>query len=212
MRLLDLFCGRWGWSRAFAARGWECVGVDLTEPSAIPEHCTFVQRDVLEISSAAAHHWGGQGFDFICASSPCEDFSKTCKGGMACFYPDAPYPERAIQLFNHTRALCERSGLPYLMENVRGAEQWVGNAKHHAGPFHLWGSGVPPLLPRGITKGTTNMGNWNHNKKLMAQKSAGELATIPPELANCVADYAERLCEARARTNVAVAANESAPQ
>jgi site-specific DNA-cytosine methylase len=29
MRMLDLFCGRWGWSKAFAARGWECVGVDL---------------------------------------------------------------------------------------------------------------------------------------------------------------------------------------
>ena len=32
MRLLDLFSGRWGWSRAFAARGWECVGVDMVEP------------------------------------------------------------------------------------------------------------------------------------------------------------------------------------
>src|SRR5256885_5237310 len=24
--LFRSFCGRWGWSRAFAARGWECVG------------------------------------------------------------------------------------------------------------------------------------------------------------------------------------------
>jgi hypothetical protein len=29
-RLLDLFCGRWGWSRAFAARGWECEDAQLS--------------------------------------------------------------------------------------------------------------------------------------------------------------------------------------
>ena len=41
MRMLDLFCGRWGWSKAFADRGWECVGVDLVEPPEIPEGCKF---------------------------------------------------------------------------------------------------------------------------------------------------------------------------
>ena len=43
MRMLDLFSGRWGWSKAFAKRGWECVGVDLTRPPEIPEGCTFIQ-------------------------------------------------------------------------------------------------------------------------------------------------------------------------
>jgi len=28
-RLLDLFCGRGGWSKAFMSRGWHCVGVDI---------------------------------------------------------------------------------------------------------------------------------------------------------------------------------------
>ena len=37
VRVLDLFCGRFGWSRAFAARGWECVGVDLVEPAEFPD-------------------------------------------------------------------------------------------------------------------------------------------------------------------------------
>jgi hypothetical protein len=192
MRLLDLFCGRWGWSRAFAARGWECVGFDLKEPLEIPSGCVFRKGDVLQLTVEHIKHGH---FDFICGSSPCEDFSKTCKGGMACFYPDAPYPHEAISLFNHTRMLCEFSKIPYVMENVRGAEQWVGTAKHHAGAFYLWGNAVPPLLPKGITKGTTNMLNWNHNKTLGPQKSAAQLATIPSELANCVADYAERLLD-----------------
>ena len=199
LRLLDLFCGRFGWSRAFAARGWECVGVDLVEPPEIPQGCNFVEMDVLSIGYGSPRFSFGidwiREFDFIVASSPCQDFSKTCKGGMGCFYPNAPYPHLAIQLFNHTRMLCEFAGIFYVMENVRGAEQWVGIAKHHCGPFYLWGSAVPPLMPKGITKCTTNMGNWNHNRKDGPQKSAAKLATIPPELANCVADYAERLIE-----------------
>lgn len=190
MRLLDLFSGRWGWSRAFASRGWQCHGYDLVAPAKTPAGCIFYQTDVLDIRLPFICD-----YDFIVASSPCEEFSKTTKGGMSCFYPNAPYPAMGIKLFNHTRELCEASGVPYVMENVRGAEQWIGNAKHHCGPFYLWGSGVPPLTPKGITKGTTNMGNWNHNKKLGPQKSASVLATIPIELANCVADYAERILE-----------------
>jgi site-specific DNA-cytosine methylase len=214
VRMLDLFCGRFGWSRAFAARGWECVGVDLVEPPEIPQGCTFIKADILgmgfedllwkrKVRRICELYGGYNGyetlgeFDFICASSPCEHF---CKGGMACFYPDAPYPATAIRLFNHAREICEASGVPYIMENVRGAEQWVGNAKHHCGPFYLWGSAVPPLMPTGITKGTTNMGNWNHNKQLTPQKSAAVLATIPPELANCVCDYAERILEQKELT------------
>lgn len=191
--MLDLFCGQLGWSIGFASRGWDCLGVDIIEPSKMPNNCSFYKMDILAMTPQDLLAFGE--FDFICASSPCEDFSKTCKGGMACFYPNAPYPAMGIQLFNHARAICEFYGVPYCMENVRGAEQWVGNAKSHCGPFYLWGSGVPPLLPKGITKGTTNMGNWNHNKKLGPQKKAGELAKIPMMLANCVADYAERLLE-----------------
>jgi hypothetical protein len=58
-----------------------------------------------------------------------------------------------IRLFSHTRALCEATGLPYVMENVRAAQDFVGKAANHCGSFYLWGSGVPPILPQGITKG-----------------------------------------------------------
>ena len=118
VRMLDLFCGRFGWSRAFAARGWECVGVDLVEPAEIPERCWFVRQDVLEWSWSDVCRAQGGGFDFICASSPCEQFSVH---GMKHFHPNPPYPELGIKLFNHTRALCEESGVPYVMENVRAA-------------------------------------------------------------------------------------------
>lgn len=195
-RLLDLFCGRFGWGRAFAARGWEVVGVDLVEPAEIPMGCEFRQADVLELTGERIKR--GE-FDFICASSPCEQFSLF---GMPCFHPNPPYPAIGIRLFNHTREICEASGIPYVMENVRAAEQFIGRAIHRCGPFSMWGNGVPPLMPQGITKG---MGRWSGGEKIGAYKRESQHArnkrgpaTIPPELASCVADYAARLLEVAA--------------
>jgi hypothetical protein len=212
MRLLDLFCGRWGWSQAFAARGWECVGIDLFEPPEIPAGCTFYQLDILSISRVQGWIYGWN-FDFICASSPCEQFSVH---GMKHFHPNPPYPELGIKLFNHTRAICEASGVPYVMQNVRPAQKFVGNATQHCGPFYLWGSGVPPIMPQGITKGIdvgsskAVKGMDKEQKRLyrlqfpynssfswsdMRRTSTAKVATIPPELSNIVADYAERILE-----------------
>ena len=217
--MLDLFCGRLGWSKAFLAKGWECVGVDLVEPPEIPQGFTFIKADILEcgFSPTTRLMWYGNfcsvgPFDFICASSPCEQFSVH---GMKHFHPNPPYPELGIKLFNHTRELCEASGVPYVMENVRAARDFVGKPVGHCGPFHLWGSGVPPILPQGITKGMTREAfgfrefrgspNWNckHIDSLVKfgsqskerKEATAKNATIPPELSSCVADYAERLLE-----------------
>ena len=148
-RMLDLFCGRLGWSKAFLARRWECVGVDLVEPPEIPQGFRFAKANVLNIRIGEL--WGkpfftyvinaqlgelfAQDFDFICASSPCEQFSVH---GMKHFHPNPPYPELGIKLFNHTRELCEASGVPYVMENVRAARISLETSRH-CGPFYLWG-------------------------------------------------------------------------
>jgi hypothetical protein len=189
MKMLDLFCGRWGWGRAFAARGWEVVGIDLVEPPEVPAGCSFLQADILELSPAWVR---SQRFDFICASSPCEQFSVH---RMAMFHPNPPYPALGIQLFNHTRELCEKSGLPYIMENVQTAQEFVGRATGHAGSFYLWGNAVPPLLPKMDRKWCQELGGHGSSKR--NAQTAG-FATIPPELSACVADYAARLLEAAA--------------
>jgi hypothetical protein len=219
MRVLDLFCGRFGWGRAFAARGHEVVGIDLVEPPEVPAGCTFIKADILQLHSEGNGRftiwefdthgqilWDEQ-FDFVCASSPCEKFSKH---GLRCFFPNPPYPDLGIQLFNHTQSLCEASGLPYVMENVRAAQDFVGNAVNHCGPFYLWGNAVPPIMPQGIIKGMTRLAlgyrhlkgkpGWNtkneaSENRLREDKAASMAATIPPELANCVCDYAERITE-----------------
>lgn len=206
-RMLDLFCGRFGWSRAFAARGWECVGVDLVEPPEIPQGCRFIKADVLNMRWSGDGRWlyfnaceGVPRPDFICASSPCEEFST-----LRNFTPPVAYPALGIRLFNHTRELCESSGVPYVMENVSGATKYVGRGVTHCGSYFLWGTGVPPLIPQGITKGLTELAmglrehkgkpGWDVRGNGKGQTPTAEVATIPPELANCVADYAERLLE-----------------
>lgn len=211
MRLLDLFCGRFGWSRAFAERGWECVGVDLVAPPEIPAGCEFFHADILNLNAGDVLCLSP---DFICSSSPCEQFSVH---GMKHFHPNPPYPELGIRLFNHTRSLCEASGLPYVMENVRAAQEFVGKAVNHCGPFYLWGNAVPPLMPQGIQKGVRlgksgfsgpdqiewrrKLSNpardaWSGSEK--RAEAVAKIATIPPELASCVADYAMRTLEVTA--------------
>lgn len=162
-KMLDLFCGRFGWSREFAARGWDCVGIDLVEPPEIPERCTFIKANILDLRATAPgwfsireHHDRGpilweEQFDFICGSSPCEQFSIH---GMKHFHPDPPYPALGITLFNHTRTICSASGRPYIMENVRPAQNFVGTAVNHCGPFYLWGH-TPPCSHRALRKGLT---------------------------------------------------------
>lgn len=92
--------------------------------------------------------------------------------------------------------------MPYIMENVRGATQFVGRPDGRCGPFCLWGNAIPPILPQGITKSTwfTRPGKPGN---ICAEALKGKrqrkaiLATIPPELSNAVCDYAERLVEQR---------------
>jgi hypothetical protein len=137
---------------------------------------------------------------------------------MPHFHPNPPHPEMGLKLFKHTQSMCEASGLPYIMENVRGAERFVGRAVNHCGPFYLWGNAVPPLMPQNIRKnmvmGESKLVNelkrngdreaikayrrqfdltWNSSKSKARKEATAKAATIPPELAACVADYASRL-------------------
>ena len=102
-RMLDLFCGRLGWSKAFLAHGWEVVGVDLVDPpDPWPPDFDFVRADVRHLGFAFGGLIVDDGdyrsygpFDFICASSPCEQFSVHCMKFTK--KKDHPYPEMGIE-------------------------------------------------------------------------------------------------------------------
>lgn len=157
MKMVDLFCGRGGWTKGFMAERWECIGYDINEQPHYP--ATFVLRDILSMTADDL-----RDADFVCASSPCEQFSVHC---MKHFHPNPPYPELGIRLFEHTRAILEASGKPYVMENVRCAEKFVGRSVNHCGPFYLWGNAVPAVMPRNSYKVSKGI-DWGSSKDINA--------------------------------------------
>lgn len=146
----DLYCGLFGWGTAFAQEGYRVIGFDIEDMSAVlgiprPEGCELRIRDVRSIH-------GSELKDATCivGSSPCQEFSYRAmpwKKAKA-----LPPPYLGMELFNAQfriqREACEAAGhyIPMVVENVRGAQKWVGRAQYHFGSFYLWGD-APALMP-----------------------------------------------------------------
>jgi DNA (cytosine-5)-methyltransferase 1 len=106
MRILDLYSCAGGAAAGYARAGWEVVGVDIAEQPRYPFE--FHRGDAITMG-ATLLEW--QQFDAVHASPPCQAHSDLQKQSKR-FYEDLIAP---------TRALLERSGLPYVIENVEGA-------------------------------------------------------------------------------------------
>jgi hypothetical protein len=194
MLMIDLFAGRLGWSKGFLAEGWTVRAYDLNLPNIeIPHEVEFLQVDVLSLTAKDL-----LDADFICASSPCEQFSVHC---MKHFHPNPKYPELGIRLFEHTRSICEASGLPYVMENVRCAEKFVGRAVNHCGPFYLWGTGVPAMMTKECYQVTKGFGKWDRkyilttgsSKSKKRQELKAKWAEIPLAISQYIAQCATQM-------------------
>ncbi|MGA5424586.1 class I SAM-dependent methyltransferase [Streptomyces lavendulocolor] len=103
-RLLDLFCCQGGAAKGYADAGFDVTGVDKDPQPRYPFR--FVQADA--IAFVLEH---GAAFDFIHASPPCQHDSE-CQRIQSNTHPD---------LIGPTRAALERTGRPWVLENVRGA-------------------------------------------------------------------------------------------
>lgn len=158
---IDLYCGLGGWTEGLLAEGYEVIGYDIEE-HVYGEHrypAKLVLQDVRTIH-------GSQFKDaaLIVGSSPCQEFSYRAmpwKRAKA-----LPPPYLGIELFNAQfriqREACEAAGrhIPMVVENVKGAQKWVGPARWHFGSFYLWGD-VPALMPIAQKGGMKNSGgSW----------------------------------------------------
>ena len=65
MKLLDLFCGRGGWTKGFMEEGFQCVGIDLVNKQYPGE---------IILADLRTFHPKGE-FDVIVSSPPCAEFS-----------------------------------------------------------------------------------------------------------------------------------------
>jgi hypothetical protein len=86
--------------------------------------------------------------DLIVASPPCQGYSYRAmpwKRAKALPPPDNTLFESCFRI---QREACAAAGrhIPLIVENVRGAQKWVGRARWNYGSFYLWGD-VPALMP-----------------------------------------------------------------
>ena len=119
-RLLDLFCGAGGASMGYSKAGFEVVGVDIAPQPHYPFE--FHQADVMRYVFTDQgpkvdnryHTINWTKFDAIHASPPCQAYSVATQAqrNLGKEYPD---------LLAQTRVLLERTGLPWVIENVPGA-------------------------------------------------------------------------------------------
>jgi hypothetical protein len=116
-----------------------------------------------------------------------------------------PPPDNALfdACFRIQREACAAAGqhIPMIVENVRGAQKWVGRSRWNYGSFHLWGD-VPALMP--MTKAIKQPGisgsrdngrgdRWfqdgaaRHGSRSNARKAASAMiAKIPLPLAQYI--------------------------
>ena len=150
---VDLFCGLGGWTEGFLAEGYRVVGFDNHRHEYGEQRYPgqLVLQDVLTIH-------GSQFKDaaVIVASPPCQNYSylampwsrstdpnnsKAAKALRKKWETEGPDNRLFDACFRIQREACEAAGryIPLIVENVRGAQPWVGPARANYGSFYLWG-------------------------------------------------------------------------
>jgi len=142
---IDLFCGLGGWTEGLLAEDFDVIGFDIERH----EYGEHRYPGMLAIQDVRTLH-GSQfkGAALIVASPPCQAYSYRAmpwKRAKALPPPDNTLFETCFRL---QREACEAAGrhIPLIVENVRGAQKWVGRARWNFGSFYLWGD-VPALMP-----------------------------------------------------------------
>jgi hypothetical protein len=146
---IDLFCGLGGWSAGFIASGWDCIGFDVKRHQYGEERypAQLVLQNVLTL-----HGSQFRNADIIVASPPCEAYSYRAMPWKRAKALPPPDNSLFALCFRIQHEACEAAGrhIPLIVENVRGAQPWVGRSRWNYGSYHLWGD-VPALMP--ITAG-----------------------------------------------------------
>jgi hypothetical protein len=165
---IDLFCGLGGWTEGLLAEGYDVIGFDIErhQYGDAKYPAQLVLQDVLTL-----HGRQFKDAALIVASPPCQEFSymampwSKAKAKRAAILADTAERRRLTALFDACfriqREAIEAAGhfIPLVVENVRGANEWVGRSAWNFGSFHLWGD-VPALMP--MTKVVKVAGlNWN---------------------------------------------------
>ena len=159
---IDLFCGLGGWTDGLLAEGYEVIGYDIEahDYGAGGYPGKLILQDVTTLH-------GSQFKDatLIVASPPCQAYSyRAMPWSLA---KALPPPDNTLfeTCFRIQREACEAAGryIPMVVENVRGAQKWVGRAAWGYGSYFLWGD-VPALMPIPTRKNLGSGTGRNHGR------------------------------------------------
>lgn len=174
--MLDLYSGTGAASEVARLRGWTVRRVEL-DPSC-PGSLGEDVRAYRETPGPVQLLW---------ASPPCTEFSREsmpwCRTGR----------EPSMDLWWAAVAQIGRlSPTWWLIENVRGAQRWVGQADVSIGPFRFW-TNIPGVAFADVPK---SRAHWGAYKMRLAGNDRGragrERGAIPECIAVAVTLWAER--------------------
>lgn len=109
LKALDLFCCAGGSSDGLVRAGFKVTGIDIEAQEEYPYD--FIQKDATKLSIKFLRQ-----FDFIWASPPCQQFTRAKHLRNA-----QGYKTKALNLIPITRKLLQKAGVPFVIENVKGA-------------------------------------------------------------------------------------------
>jgi hypothetical protein len=131
--LLDLFCGRGGWTVPALSAGWECIGFDIADHG-------YPGRLVLGSLPCSIDYLKSFQPDLIVASPPCEDFARHHLPWIA-----GPVP--STDLLRWSIGLVGKFDCRVIVECSRFAARHVTTPRAFlVGSYALWGN-YPALLP-----------------------------------------------------------------
>jgi hypothetical protein len=128
--LVDIFCGRGGWTIPALRRGWTCIGYDsdhtVNYPGQLIHARAPLAREEIERHNPT----------LVVLSPPCEEYARW-------YFPwiKGPPPDTSLLGWAlHLRLHC-----PKVVECNHASARWFPHAMY-AGPYALWGD-LPILLP-----------------------------------------------------------------
>jgi hypothetical protein len=158
--MIELYAGLHGWGEGALPEGYRVIGFDIADMGALlgrprPDEISLVLQDVTTL-----HGCQFKDATVIVASPPCIEYSymampwKRSKQIARALRGKGEFPEgytgsRTIAELNRLFDACfriqreasEAAGhhIPMIVENVRGAQPWVGKARAWFGSYYLFG-------------------------------------------------------------------------
>lgn len=187
MQVLDLFCGRGGWSKPFLEDGDDVWGIDIKNFNYPGK---LIQEDI--------HQLDGYGFadmDLIIGSPPCTEFSQAKEFGKYGKAGKRNLEKGLNSIADFYRFIDEAQPKFWAMENVSMLERWWNEPPiwrfkiSRGGRRTLWGNLKLPLSPEFKFKRSfailreerTKVGTWGI-------RDPSKRAEIPYPIARFVAD------------------------